>query len=515
MDAAPQRAACVLPVVCRGIKMKIKTKLAIAFLIIILGPIIMCGLTGVLLSQYQFRLIKEYYGIETNYDTLSDSTLFLNKVTQKIYGEIEREAKESPEVFQDLAFVENMNIQLRNKYSFLIVRENGKITYNGGKDRIHIDNLALPDYSDEENIGDRIVIDGENKYILKQVNYQTREGDKGSAFIITTLGELLPELRFLMRDFIFAMVLILGCTAALLIAWLYQSMVKPLSQLQEATHKIKEGNLDFTIEGRSKDEIGALFEDFEDMRKRLKITMEEKEQYDKESKELISNISHDLKTPITAIKGYAEGILDGVADTPERQDKYVRTIYNKANDMSRLIDELTFYSKMDTNRIPYTFKKIYVDQYFKDCAEELSLDLEEKNIELTYFNYLEEDAVIIADVEQLKRVVNNIITNSVKYMDKRRGVINIRVKDAGDFVQIDIEDNGKGIAIKDLPYVFDRFYRTDASRNSSQGGSGIGLSIVKKIVEDHGGRIWATSRESTGTVMCMVFRKYQEDYRNE
>ncbi len=495
--------------------MKIRTKLAIAFLTIILVPLVLCMVTGIALSQYQFKLIKEYYGIETSYDTLSDSTLFLNKVTQKLYGEIEKVAEDSPELFQDMAYVENLNGQLRNKYSFLIVREDGTITYNGGRDKIHIDNLNLPDYSDEENIGDRIVMDGENKYILKQVDYLTLTGGQGSAFIITTLGELLPEIRFLLRDIILAMILILGCTASLLIAWIYQSMVKPLHQLQEATHKIKEGNLDFTIEASSKDEIGELCDDFEDMRKRLKDTMEEKVQYDKESKELISNISHDLKTPITAIKGYAEGILDGVADTPERQDKYVRTIYNKANDMSRLIDELTFYSKMDTNRIPYTFNKIHVDQYFRDCAEELALDLEEKNIELTYFNYLEEDVVIIADVEQLKRVVNNIVNNSVKYMDKKRGIINIRLKDAGDFVQVEIEDNGKGIAVKDLPYIFDRFYRTDASRNSSQGGSGIGLSIVKKIIEDHGGRIWATSKESTGTVMCMVFRKYQEDYHYE
>ena len=146
---------------------------------------------------------------------------------------------------------------------------------------------------------------------------------------------------------------------------------------------------------------------------------------------------------------------------------------------------------------------------------EVSKKLEEKNIELAYFNYLEEDVIIIADVEQLKRVINNIINNSVKYMDKRKGIINIRVKDAVDFVQVEIEDNGKGISVRDLPYIFDRFYRTDASRNSSQGGSGIGLSIVKKIVEDHGGRIWATSRENTGTVMCMVFRKYQEESNYE
>ena len=137
-------------------------------------------------------------------------------------------------------------------------------------------------------------------------------------------------------------------------------------------------------------------------------------------------------------------------------------------------------------------------------------DLEEKNIEMTYFNYTDEDIIIIADAEQLKKVVNNIIGNSVKYLDKKKGIINIRIKDAGDFVQVEIEDNGKGIAIKDLPYIFDRFYRTDASRNSSQGGSGIGLSIVKKIIEDHGGRIWATSKEATGTMMCFVFRKYKE-----
>ncbi len=495
--------------------MKIRTKLAVAFLTVILGPLVLCVITATLLSSYQLKLIKEYYGIEPSYDTLSDSTLFLSRVTQKMYGKIEQDAVESPEVFQDLAYVENLNSQLRNKYSFLIVREGNTIIYNGAKEAIHIEKLMLPDYSSEETVGDRIVVDGESRYILKQVHYLTRNGEEGSVFIVTLLGELLPELRFLLRDIILAMVLILGCTASLLIAWLYQSMVKPLKQLQEAIHKIKEGNLDFTVEVKNKDEIGELCGDFEEMRRRLKDTMEEKVQYDKESKELISNISHDLKTPITAIKGYAEGILDGVAGTPERQDKYVRTIYNKANDMSRLIDELTFYSKMDTNRIPYTFNKIHVDQYFKDCAEELSLDLEEKNIELTYFNYLEEDVVIIADVEQLKRVVNNIVTNSVKYMDKRRGVINIRIKDAGDFVEVDIEDNGKGISVKDLPYIFDRFYRTDASRNSSQGGSGIGLSIVKKIVEDHGGRIWATSRESTGTVMCMVFRKYQEEYRYE
>jgi signal transduction histidine kinase len=288
-----------------------------------------------------------------------------------------------------------------------------------------------------------------------------------------------------------------------------------LKKLREATQNIKDGNLDFTLDINRDDTIGELCADFEDMRKRLKVSAEEKLEYDKESKELISNISHDLKTPITAIKGYVEGIMDGVADTPEKMDKYIRTIYNKTNDMDRLINELTFYSKIDTNRIPYTFHRINVASYFSDCIEEVSLELESKNIKLQYFNYVDSDVKVIADAEQIKRVINNIVSNSIKYMDKERGIINIRIKDVGDFIQVEIEDNGKGIGVKELPYIFDRFYRTDASRNSKQGGSGIGLSIVKKIIEDHGGQIWANSKENTGTVMYFVLRKYQEGPINE
>ena len=110
-------------------------------------------------------------------------------------------------------------------------------------------------------------------------------------------------------------------------------------------------------------------------------------------------------------------------------------------------------------------------------------------------------------------MIHNIISNAIKYMDKAKGmkgIIQIRVKDVGDFVQVEIEDNGKGIATKDLTKIFDRFYRTDASRNSTRGGSGIGLSIVKKILEDHGGKVWATSKEGVGTTMYFVLRKYQE-----
>lgn len=316
------------------------------------------------------------------------------------------------------------------------------------------------------------------------------------------------QVKLMAKDMILTATIILVFTALSVGLWIYRSIAVPLVKLKKATKNIKEGNLDFVLEVEGNDEFSQLCQDFEEMRKRLKESTEEKILMDKENKELISNISHDLKTPITAIKGYVEGIQDGVASSPEKLNKYIRTIYNKANDMDRLIDELTFYSKIDMNKIPYNFSKINVAEYFGDCVEEVGLDMETRGIELGYFNYVDEDVVVIADAEQMKRVINNIIGNSLKYLDKKKGILNIRIKDDGDFIQVIIEDNGKGIAAKDLPYIFDRFYRTDSSRNSSKGGSGIGLSIVKKIIEDHGGRIWATSKEGIGTEIHFVLRKY-------
>ena len=323
------------------------------------------------------------------------------------------------------------------------------------------------------------------------------------------------QVRLIAKDLLFTATVILVFTALSIGLWIYRSIATPLVKLKKATQNIKEGNLDFVLDVEGDDEFSELCRDFEEMRKRLKESAEEKVLLDKENKELISNISHDLKTPITAVKGYVEGIMDGVADTPEKMDRYVKTIYNKTNEMDHLINELTFYSKIDTNRIPYTFSKLNVEDYFSDCAEELGLEMETRGIELVYANYVEKGVQVIADGEQIRRVIHNIVSNAIKYMEKPRGIIQLRVKDVGDFIQVEIEDNGKGIAAKDLPYIFDRFYRTDSSRNSSTGGSGIGLSIVKKIMEDHGGKVWATSRLGIGTIMYFVLRKYQEVPMNE
>lgn len=326
------------------------------------------------------------------------------------------------------------------------------------------------------------------------------------------IGAMISK-RF-MGYLVLAMAVILILTSALITAWVNQDIYKPIKELSIAMRKIAEGDFDYRLPDKQEGEIGHLHDNYEQMRLQLKENAEEKMQNEKKSKELVSNISHDLKTPITSIKGYVEGIMDGVADTPEKMDKYIKTIYNKANDMDRLINELTTYSGIYSNKIPYHFHVLNIADYFQDCVEEVGLDLEQKDIQLNYTNLAPADTCIVADPEQLKKVINNIISNSVKYMGHDKGIIDIRILDEGESVRIEIEDNGKGIAAKDIGNIFERFYRTDSSRNSLQGGSGIGLSIVKKIIEDHGGYVWATSKEGEGTCMHFVIRKYTDKKEN-
>ncbi len=491
-------------------KMRFSTRILISFIAISIIPIIIILAAYNITTNYSLN----QYGIDgLKSEGIYNNAFLISKLTDDEIKSLEKTSIEESSKLENTGYLDELNEELEKKDSFLVIRKNDEVIFNGCDDYedSKIANL-LPDYGEQISSNDDWINIRTNDHLLiKQVDFKFEDGSEGSAFIVSDMNKLYPGLKRMISDIIIIGIIVLVCTALCMTLWIYMGISKPVKKLKKATQDIRDGNLDFTIEGNeSIREINELCSDFEEMRKRLKSSQEEKMNFDSENKVLIRNISHDLKTPITAVKGYCEGIMDGVADTPEKIDKYIRTIYNKANEMDRLINELTFYSKIDTNRMPYTFAKLDVNEYFADCADELELELERERVEFRYVNTIKENTLIIADAEQLRRVIHNIINNSVKYMDKPNRWIELKIRDVGDFVQIDIEDNGKGISRKDQTKVFDRFYRTDASRNSTRGGSGIGLSIVKKILEDHGGKVWAGGEEGVGTIISFVLRKYQE-----
>lgn len=488
--------------------MKFKTRLLITFLTIVLLPLMLTMIAFMSIGGYLMNAQREFGLVNMDYTMVSEPEQAFEKISEEIFREVERQIDEDEALMEDIEYLSGLNGEIKDKASYILVRKGNDIYYTGNEAAASKIFDLLPGYGYGNAGGDSGYYYNSMSKLVKQLDFRFSDGEEGSFFIIMRINSLIS--KQLLIDMVIAIIVILVFTSLMMTQWIQRGVFLPVNELNTAMKNIADGNLEYMLNTDSKGEIGELYKNYEDMRLRLKESTDEKFEHEKQNRELISNISHDLKTPITAIKGYVEGIMDGVADTPEKMDKYIKTIYNKANDMDRLINELTIYSGIDSNRIPYHFHRLNVADYFGDCVEEVGLDLESKNIELNYSNLVSPDAMIIADPEQLKRVINNIIGNSVKYLEREKGVIDIRILDEVDSIRVEIEDNGKGIAARDLPNIFERFYRTDASRNSSKGGSGIGLSIVKKIVEDHGGYIWATSKEGEGTCLHFVFRKYRE-----
>lgn len=487
--------------------MRAVNKVRLIYLPAIILPIFVMIVSIAALGVGYVRLNNTDISVD-GFERFVNPLMTMNNSTKEIFRELEENSKLQPEVFEDSGYLDLVNKKLKDKDSYLIVRKGHSIVYRGITDSNPALEAKLPQYGSEGSDQDGgFFVSKPGNYLVKQQDFRYPGGGKGSAFIMTDLGTVLPHYKNIITQVFFAVVGVLILTSTFLSWFMYKEFVGPIRQLKAGAERIKDGNLDNDVVIYSGgEEIRELCEAFNEMRAELKDSIDARMIYEKQNRDLISNISHDLKTPITAIKGYVEGIMDGVADTPEKIDRYIKTIYNKANDMDVLINELSLYSKIDSNIIPYNFEKIDINAYFKDCVDEIGADLEQRGMMFSYRNYCSANVLVTADPEQLKRVINNIINNACKYNNKAKGKVSITLTEFDRRVQVEIKDNGVGISKEDLPHVFRRTYRADMSRNSA-GGSGLGLSICKKIIEEHGGEIWAESKLRAGTTIFFTLNK--------
>ncbi len=324
----------------------------------------------------------------------------------------------------------------------------------------------------------------------------------GTMFLINDATAIYQELRAFKNSVIYTLILfliIMIIINTLITYLLAKQIVNPLIRLKNAAKQIQKGNYNFRLKASSKDEIGALFQSFEEARKQLQKSEETQKKYEQNRNELITNISHDLKTPITTIKGYIEGILDGVPKSKEKENKYLQTIYQNAVHMESLIEDLFLLSQFDLNQSPYHFEQINIKNYLADSYEELQFDLQEKGIQLELKVDYDEQKLVKADRQQLKRVILNIINNAINYRNTLNPKIEMILTEKEGTAQIEIKDNGRGIPKDILDKIFDRFYKEDRARSNSSPGSGLGLYIARKIIVEHGGNIWANSQVGCGT----------------
>lgn len=486
--------------------MSIKAKLVLSNIAMLLVPLILFGITFFSIQSLYLRKIHNEYDISQRRRGIILTPYEIHAINFMKFGKVSQSFTKYPDELNDTELLRKTNDDLLKKNTFIILKKGKNIIFNGEKTKNPevVSKVEQLNYKSSDKLGDFFMISSE--LMGRQYSVRFSDGTEGSISFIVDTSRLITLYKEFLVELIISAILIISIMGGLLTFIVSRSILNPLKELKKGTENIKNGDLDFEVKAKSKDEIGNLCEAFNSMRKQLKKSIELQTQYENNRKELISNISHDLKTPITSIKGYVEGIKDGVADSPEKMEKYINTIYTKAQSMDYLIDELLTYSKLDLNKLPFDFKKVDIGSYMEDIMEEFRLDVEKKNFKFSYTNKLLKKISVKLDIQKIGRVLTNIISNSIKYMDKENGEIDVEMKLDKDEVIISVKDNGKGISKEALPYVFDRFYREDSSRNSMTGGSGLGLAICKKIIQEHGGRIWAESEEGVGTNMIFSIK---------
>ncbi len=286
--------------------------------------------------------------------------------------------------------------------------------------------------------------------------------------------------------------------------------MEPLREVCSSAKGIIAGNYDLEVVRTYEriigdNEVADLTFSFELMRDELKEKQIREEKLKKSQQELISCISHDLKTPISTIKAYSEGIRDGIAGTTEKKEEYVRIIIDKTNLLAGMISELLEYSNIQLKQLDINRQEVYFLGYFNSVMKELEIFVKQNKIDFHYESKIA-DMLVLIDCKRISEVLYNLVENSMKYIGDKHGKIVIEAQRSGQYVLIKVIDNGIGISSDDIPYVFDKFYRAEKSRSSSIPGSGLGLSICKYIVNEHGGEIYCKSRHNQGSEIGFTLR---------
>lgn len=476
----------------------IKTRFLLSYVGVVVISIALLVVAGFLIS---FAITGDLKSIENFYKN-SYVQKPLSSEEESAFLDLKLLAKNHPDELLDEEQLKN----IENNSIRIVVRKNENIEYSSPMLEQQVLIQSLPVF-EATNINSRDTIKmGDFFFTYVKFDFYFSDESQGSIFVLKKVSSSAELIRESFPILIGLLVILFVVIIGLLNYLVSRSIIKPILVLKDGAERIKSGDLNFEIKAISDDEIGQLNRTFEDMRIKLKASVELQIQYEENRKELLSNISHDLKTPITSIIGYVEGIQDGVANTPQKMEKYLSTVYRKAKDMDSLIDELFLFSKLDLKKEPFAFELVEINAYMKDYVEELHADLNEQGVQIN-LHVLTRRTEVTADREKLKRVLANLISNCVKYMDKDQKQIVISLHERVHDVVIQIEDNGAGIESSALPFIFNRFYRAEQSRNVTTGGSGLGLAIAKHIVEEHGGEIWATSEIGEGTSIFFSLKK--------
>ncbi|MCX7569715.1 HAMP domain-containing sensor histidine kinase [Tumebacillus sp. DT12] len=307
---------------------------------------------------------------------------------------------------------------------------------------------------------------------------------------LVSRGYPYPSVRYSYNGGTFGLVAGVG-TFFLLFFRMTRRKIGYIEDLAGGLLTISKGDLRHRVPELSGDELGSLARNINHMARELETKIEKERRAEKIKNELVTNVSHDLRTPLTSVIGYLRLLQDGRYQSEEQHDEYLRVAYGKSEQLKGLVEDLFEYTKLTNQGVRMHLREVCMNDFLEQLAEEY-VPLAEEN-ELRLIKDLPDERLYASvDPDQFVRVLENLLTNAVKYSTKP-GEIRVALAAEADEICIAVVNNGDPIAAAELPRLFERFYRVEQSRSSASGGSGLGLAIVKSIVDLHGGRIWAES----------------------
>jgi len=296
--------------------------------------------------------------------------------------------------------------------------------------------------------------------------------------------------------------------------WIARNILRPLKKISVGSEMIKEGNLDFDLSYKKKDEMGDVINNFDEMRQYLKDSEKQRLLYEKYRKELINGISHDLRTPLTSIKGYVEGMRDGIANTPEKKLQYYSAIEKSVENLEHLVDDLTSFSRVEMGGKTYATERVELNDYYDSTIKELRTEYGNSNIDIILEKSVEPLYVNI-ERNEMMRISHNLIGNTLKYRKADHSKVVFSLKQKGNIAEIKISDDGPGVRTEELERIFECFYRSDASRTAPEKGSGIGLAVVKQIAEGFGGSCRAENDNGLAIILTLPVSKGESGNEKE
>ena len=350
---------------------------------------------------------------------------------------------------------------------------------------------------------------GNSNYRINVKNFTVEDG---SDYKVITLNKVIDTFSYYrgLSIFVFTIFLMVFIIAGMIIQRQnMKNIITPIIGLTKDMEKLRIGELETAITDNGYGEIKELSAAIEQLRLQLKNSIYYQQRIDENRKFLISSISHDLKTPVTSIRGYIDGVLDGVADTDEKKQYYLSKAIEKTGVINTMIEDLLLYSKLDLNQMIFEKNEVLIAEYIKNRIEDNLEGFAHEGKKIVFEDNLSTIFSVIIDTEKFKRVVQNIMDNAKRSIEKKTGQLRVILRETNSSIIIEFKDNGRGIAEEDLPYVFERFYKADAAREIKD-SSGLGLAIAKQIVEGLGGRIWAISEEGQGASIIISLKKIKK-----